>query len=74
MEYVNTITQAQAAYQFFKISCDNSEHLNALEARLIKQLGENSAAQMKQLISVLAVQDSTSNSDLLPDVGARSIR
>ena len=58
MEYVNTITQAQAAYQSFKISCDNSEHLNALEARLIKQLGENnSAAQMKQLVSVLVVQD-----------------
>ena len=49
--------QAQAAYQSFKLSCDNSERLNALEARLVKQMGDTSAQQMKQLVSVLAVQD-----------------
>ena len=50
-------TQAQAAYQSFKLSCDNSERLNTLEARLVKQMGDTSAQQMKQLVSMLAVQD-----------------
>ena len=58
LQDINEIaTQTQAAYQSFRISCDNSERLNALEARLIKQLGVNSAEQMKQLVSVLAVKE-----------------